>query len=109
MQNLERETQSLKEVTNQYQYDTYNYDYSSNPSQSDGAYAPEADHAAIPSLEGASATQGAELPPAETHEQAMAHEPEIVAQANPESGQPVEHTLHSASHESAVEPAEHQA
>ena len=29
MKNLEQEKESLKEITNQYKYDTYNYDYSS--------------------------------------------------------------------------------
>ena len=59
MRDLERETQSIKEVTDSHYYDNYNYDYSS--------YDPGHELAAtsdLPALEpstlGASATQGAE-------------------------------------------------
>ena len=39
MKTLEQETASLKEVANQYKYDTYNYDYSSYDSSYEGSYA----------------------------------------------------------------------
>ena len=64
MRNLERENESLKEVTNSYYHDSYNYDYSSHDS---GAYGSESydSTATTPQLTSASATQGAELTPAE--------------------------------------------
>ena len=64
MRNLERENESLKEVTNSYYHDSYNYDYSSYDS---GAYGAESHDstATTPQLTSASATQGAELTPAE--------------------------------------------
>jgi len=61
MKTLEAET-GVKEVVNQYQYDTYNYDYSSYDTTYDGAYvAPAIEPPATPST-GASATEGAESP-----------------------------------------------
>jgi TatA/E family protein of Tat protein translocase len=66
MKSLEQETQSIKEVANQYQYDTYNYDYSSyesNPDGSDGSDSYDST-AANSSTESASATEGAESPSA---------------------------------------------
>jgi TatA/E family protein of Tat protein translocase len=90
MQTLEQETQSIKEVTTQYTYDTNNYDYSSYESQpSDGTYVSEtADTtAASPSIESASAPQGAELPSAESTEGAVTLASETPAETppNPES------------------------
>lgn len=38
MKNLEQETESIKEAANQYQSETYNYDYSSHESTYEGAY-----------------------------------------------------------------------
>jgi sec-independent protein translocase protein TatA len=66
MKSLEQhsEIKELKEIANQYQADTYNYDYSSNESTYEGAYGGEHyDYAAAnPSTESASALQGAESP-----------------------------------------------
>jgi len=75
MRNLEAET-GIKEVGNQYHYDTYNYDYSSYDNTYDGAYvAPSAEPAANPSTAGASATEGAESPVAVAPEGTVAHNP----------------------------------
>ena len=66
MKNLEQETESLREVTNQYQSDTYSYDYSSYESNYEGSYGSE-NHdstATTPSTISASATQDAESPTA---------------------------------------------
>src|SRR5262245_18455723 len=38
MRNLEQETESIKEVANQYQAETYSYDYSSHDSTYEGAH-----------------------------------------------------------------------
>src|SRR5580698_1814421 len=66
MQNLEQETDSVKEIAAPYQYDAYNYDYS-EPGESgsnyEGSYGTESfDHstALIPATTSASATEGAE-------------------------------------------------
>ena len=75
MKNLEAET-GVKEVTNQYQYDTYNYDYSSYDTNYDGAYvAPSLEPAADPSTASASATEGAESPVVVAPEGTIAHDP----------------------------------
>src|SRR5215472_6883656 len=70
MKSLEQETESFKEIANQYQSDTYSYDYSSYEST-----------ATTPSTISASATQDAELPAAppqgaiaQGSEVAVAHE-----------------------------------
>jgi TatA/E family protein of Tat protein translocase len=64
MRTLERETESVKEVTNNYYHDSYNYDYSASYDASEPPYSPEPDQ--TPALEssttGASATEGALLP-----------------------------------------------
>jgi TatA/E family protein of Tat protein translocase len=66
MRTLERETESIKEVTNTYYHDSYNYDYSSSHDASEPPYHYEADTYAsdhTPALEsstdGASALEGA--------------------------------------------------
>jgi len=66
MKSLEQETESFKEVANQYQSDTYNYDYQSYESTYEGAYGNESydSTATTPSTLSASATQDAELPAA---------------------------------------------
>lgn len=75
MKNLEAES-GIKEVVNQYQYDTYNYDYSSYDTTYDGAYvAPSLEPAADPSTASASATEGAELPVIVAPEGTIAHAP----------------------------------
>ena len=63
MKSLEQETESFKEVANQYQSDTYNYDYSSYDSHNyEGAYEGETHDstATTPPTISASATQDAE-------------------------------------------------
>ena len=64
LKNLEAET-NLKEVRNDLQLDTYNYDYSSYEHTYDGSYVPETYDGyrfPLPSTESASATQDAESP-----------------------------------------------
>ncbi len=110
MQNLERETNSIKEVATQYQYDTYNYDYSSYETPSDGAYGSgSAETAASTSSESASAPQGAELPSAETHESAVTATSEHVSEAAPKTGETSESFVHGEVHEAPSAPAEHKA
>jgi sec-independent protein translocase protein TatA len=80
IQNLEAES-GVKEVVNQYQYDTYNYDYSnyeSTETSSEASYGTETyDSAATtPSTESASAPQDAESPVAVAPEGTIAHNPE---------------------------------
>jgi len=67
MRTLERETESVKEVTNTYYHDNYNYDYSSTYDASEPPYHDDphvSDH--TPALEssttGTSAIEGAGLP-----------------------------------------------
>jgi TatA/E family protein of Tat protein translocase len=86
MQNLERETESIKEGASPYQYDTYSYDYSSHETPADGTYGAETDLAASPSNESASAPQGAELPPAGAPEGSLDQTFEEAAQAAPDLG-----------------------
>src|SRR5215831_3417374 len=63
MKNLEQETE-IKEIANQYQTDTYSYDYQSYESTYEGAYGNESydSTATNPSTISASATQDAESP-----------------------------------------------
>ena len=80
MKNLEAET-GVKEVVNQYQYDTYNYDYSnyeSTETTSEPSYGTETyDSAATtPSTESASATEDAESPVAVAPEGTIARNSE---------------------------------
>ena len=88
MKSLEQESsvKELKEIANQYQADTYNYDYSSNESTYEGAYGGENyDYAAAnPSTESASAPQGAESPSVPLLEGTIAQgsEPAAVAVSN---------------------------
>lgn len=72
MRSMEAET-GIKDVVNQYQYDTYRYDYSTNEAKYDPAYtAPAIEPAANPSTISASATEGAESP---APEGTIAHDP----------------------------------
>src|SRR5947207_10206891 len=66
MKSLEQETESFKEIANQYQSDTYSYDYQSYESTYEGAYGNESydSTATNPPTISASATQDAELPAA---------------------------------------------
>ncbi len=61
MKNLEQETEPIKHAANEYSYDTYNYDYSSDYryDHSLGSGEPDAT-ASHPAIESASAPQGAE-------------------------------------------------
>jgi sec-independent protein translocase protein TatA len=84
MRTLERETESVKEVTNTYYHDNYNYDYSSSYDASEPPYShdsPPFEH--IPALEtstpGASAVEGADL----THT-AVEHAPLVTSGAPPD-------------------------
>ena len=80
MKSLEQETESFREVTNQYQSDTYSYDYSSYESTYEGSYGNETHDstATTPSTISASATQDAESP-AVLPEGTVAHGSETVA------------------------------
>jgi sec-independent protein translocase protein TatA len=79
MKNLEQETE-IKEIANQYQTDTYSYDYQSYESTYEGAYGNESydSTATNPSTISASATQDAESP-AVHPEGAIAHGSESAA------------------------------
>ena len=90
MKSLEQETQ-LKEIANQYQSDTYNYDYSSYESTYEGSYGNENydSTASNPSTESASAPQGADSPSAVLPEGTIAHGSET-AVVDESSGHPQE-------------------
>ena len=65
MQNMEQETNSIKEIAAPYQYDAYNYDYSESGNTTyEGSYGTESHDstAVIASTASASATEGAESP-----------------------------------------------
>ena len=86
MQTLERETESIKEVANDYQNDTYNYDYSSYDSGSYGSESYDSTATEL-STASASATQGAEsLTSANPPEGTVAHGTETVAASHPVFG-----------------------
>jgi TatA/E family protein of Tat protein translocase len=89
MKSLEQETESLKDVVNPYQYDTYNYDYSSSESTSEGSYPSETYDSAVatPSTASASAPEGAESPSADAPEGTVAHGAEMAA-AHTETASP---------------------
>ena len=77
----EKEIKEFKEITNQYQSDTYSYDYSSYESNYDSSYGYETDSTATsPSTLSASATQDAESP-AGLPEGTVAHGSEIAVAA----------------------------
>jgi sec-independent protein translocase protein TatA len=78
MKSLEQETE-IKEIANQYQTDTYSYDYQSYESTYEGAYGNESHDstATNPSTISASATQDAESPAAHP-EGTIAHGTEAV-------------------------------
>ena len=64
MKSLEQETDSVKTIVNQYQYDTFNYDYSSQetPYEGSGGTAIYDSAEVTPLITSASATEGAESP-----------------------------------------------
>ena len=74
MKNLELETEPIKQVASDYHYDTYNYDYASqNPyDHSYGGGEPDS-IASHPSIESASAPQGAESTISVAPEGTVAH------------------------------------
>jgi len=88
MQNLEQETNSIKEIAAPYQYDAYNYDYSESAATYDGSYGTESSEssAVIPSTASASATEGAESPLAVTPEGTVARGAEAEA-GSPTAGE----------------------
>src|SRR5581483_5969614 len=61
MKNLEQETQPVKQAMNEYQYDTYNYDYTAGITYDPSRAAGESEvPASYPQITSASAPQGAE-------------------------------------------------
>lgn len=64
MKSLEQETESFKEISNQYQSDTYSYDYSSSESTYEGSYGNENYDSTVtsPPTLSVSAPQDAESP-----------------------------------------------
>ncbi len=105
MRSLEAETKSL-DVTNQYQHDTYNYDYSSYENQYEGSYGnePYDSNATSTTTESASASLDAESPSAAAPEGTVALGTELAAAegsngAIPEHPETAEHTV--------TTPAEH--
>ena len=97
MKSLEQETESFKEIANQYQSDTYSYDYQSYESTYEGAYGNESydSTATTPSTISASATQDAESPAAlpegavaQGSEAAVAHETGEGEDLNPAGNAP---------------------
>ena len=83
MQSLEQETETIKTITSQYQYDAYNYDYSSEAPY-EGSYGTETqDSTGTPSTLSASATEGAELPSAVTPEGTVARGVEAAPESQP--------------------------
>jgi TatA/E family protein of Tat protein translocase len=75
LKNMEAET-GIKEVVNQYRYDTYNADYSAYNTSDDAAYvAPSLEIASSSSTASASATEGAESPVPVVPEGTIAHDP----------------------------------
>jgi TatA/E family protein of Tat protein translocase len=80
MKSLEQETESFKEISNQFQSDTYSYDYSSYESTYEGSYGNENYDSSVtsPSTLSASAPQDAESP-AGLPEGTVAHGSDIAA------------------------------
>lgn len=110
MKTLEQETESIKDAANQYQAETYSYDYSSHESHYDGAYGYDGsygsdsyDSTANPSTLSASAPQDAESPAA-APEGTVAHgsEPATSAVAS-------EHERHESEPGSVSTPTPHNA
>jgi len=90
MKNLEQEIEPVKQVASDYHYDTYNYDYSTSQNPYDhsyggGEYDSTASH---PTMESASAPQGAEStkPVAPEGTVALGSEPAAHGSAHGESG-----------------------
>jgi TatA/E family protein of Tat protein translocase len=114
MKSLEQETESFKEISNQFQSDTYSYDNSSYESTYEGSYGNENHDSTVttPSTLSASAPQDAESP-AGLPEGTVAYGSEIAA-----AGESGEHVPEVSDHDSssayleqlppaATSPAEH--
>jgi len=119
MQNLERESESLKEATNNYYQDSYNYDHSYDQSSYDSGdpygHQPYDSTATDSTTESASVSQGAESTTATLHLTGAPPEGTVASgsysydsgsyeSANHENGYEASHTALS-SHEPAVTPA----
>src|SRR5450755_3994160 len=113
MKSLEQETE-VKEISNQYQSDTYSYDYSSYESTYEGSYGSENHDSTVttPSTLSVSAPQDAESP-AGLPQGTVAHGSEIAAAGEP-GGHVPEVSVHAspAAHlelpgPAATSPAEH--
>jgi len=104
MQNLEAET-GVKEIVNQYQYESYNYDYSSHESTYEPAYESESydSTASTPTTPSASATEGAESTVAVAPEGTVARNPEIAERT--EAMEPASEDLRAAEGHSESIPA----
>jgi TatA/E family protein of Tat protein translocase len=95
MKNLEKETESVKMIAAQYQYDNFNYDYSSQETPYEGSYGTASlDSGEVtPATISASATEGAESLSDHTPEGAIARgdETETTAmQAGGHAGEVIE-------------------
>ncbi len=74
MQSLDKETESIKQITNSFQSDTYNYDYASSENTYEGSYGSEYNSTpATPVNLSASAPEGAESPSVVAPEGTVAH------------------------------------
>lgn len=103
MKNLELETEPIKKAASEYHYDTYNYDYSTSQNPYDhsyggGEYDSTASH---PSIESASAPQGAESTTSVAPEGAVAHGSETASAAHGQA----ENGTHGSEHLAPGEPA----
>jgi len=103
MKNLEQETEPIKQVASEYHYDTYNYDYASSQNPYDHSYGGgEFDSTAShPSIESASAPQGAESTTSVAPEGTVAHGSEAAPAAHGQG----ENGTHGSEHSGSGEPA----
>jgi sec-independent protein translocase protein TatA len=91
MRNLEQEAEPIRQAANEYQYDTYNHDYSSGSPYDHSYSAGESDFSAShPSITSASAPQGAESTPPAVLEGTVAQGALIHHPAEPVNGTHVE-------------------
>lgn len=103
MTSLDQETNSIKEIATQYQYDNYNYDYNYNPSEAplQGAAGQTYDSTyQDSSTASASATQGAESPAAVAPEGTVARGEENASVSEPNGSQPSAPTAETDYHDS---------
>ena len=106
MKSLEQETESFKEISNQFQSDTYSYDYSSYESTYEGSYGNENYDSSVtsPSTLSASAPQDAESP-AGLPEGTVAHGSETAANVSGAHVPEVSAHVSPASHPEPLPPA----